>query len=139
MRNIAGFFSMLMPGFGQVYNRQFVKGVFFIVIELLENIFGRINKAIQLDFNGMHQEALNIVSYDYMLFYPGFYVYAVWDAWFYAKAGADKAITAIPFLIAGILGEIFAIFSSKLAVPTLTVGLIMIVPMIASMIFYRKQ
>ncbi len=139
MRNIAAFFSMLMPGFGQFYNQQCAKGAFFIVIELFENIFGRINKAIQLDFNGMHQEALHTVNYDFMLFYPGFYVYAVWDAWYYAKTGADKKKTALPFLIAGIIGEFSAIFSSKLAVPTLSVGLIMIIPMVAGMIFFRKQ
>jgi TM2 domain-containing membrane protein YozV len=40
MRNIAAFFSMLMPGFGQIYNRQFVKGVIFLIAEHFDNAFG---------------------------------------------------------------------------------------------------
>jgi hypothetical protein len=80
MRNIAGLFSLLMPGFGQIYNGQLVKGVLFLLFEHFDNMFGKINQAIHLDFNGLHQKALDIVDYDAMLFYPGFYVYSVWDA-----------------------------------------------------------
>lgn len=49
MRNIAAFFSMLMPGFGQIYNRQFVKGVIFLITEHFDNAFGHINQAIYMD------------------------------------------------------------------------------------------
>ena len=100
---------------------------------------GNINKAIQLDFNGFHQQALEAVVYDGMLFYPGFYVYAVWDAWYYAKDGADKTKTAIPFIIGGFLGSMGAIYSSKLPIPTLTVGLLMIIPMIIGMLFLERN
>jgi hypothetical protein len=61
-----------MPGFGQIYNRQFIKGVIFVVIEHFDNMVGKINKAIYLDLNGFHQQALEAVVYDGMLFYPGF-------------------------------------------------------------------
>ncbi|WP_138417384.1 hypothetical protein [Aquibacillus sediminis] len=139
MRNIAALFSLLMPGFGQIYNKQLFKGIIFVIFEHFDNMVGKINRAIQLDFNGMHQQALDVTVYDAMLFYPGFYVYAVWDAWFYAKKGADKTVTAIPFVIAGFMGEMGAIFAKQLPVPTLTVGLTMIIPMIIGMIIYRKQ
>ncbi|WP_062678090.1 hypothetical protein [Parageobacillus toebii] len=46
MRNIAALFSILMPGFGQIYNGQFIKGVFFIIVEHFDNAFGHINEAI---------------------------------------------------------------------------------------------
>ncbi|UFU00080.1 hypothetical protein KO561_03700 [Radiobacillus kanasensis] len=139
MRIIAALFSLLMPGFGQIYNREFLKGIIFIVFEHFDNMYGKINKSIHLDFNGSHQEALDTVVHDVMLFYPGFYVYAVWDAWFYAKSGANKTTTAIPFLVGGFLGELGAIFSTKIPFPTLTVGLIMIIPMLIGMIIFRKQ
>src|SRR4051812_47498921 len=105
MRNIAALFSILMPGFGQIYNGKFLKGIIFVVLEHCDNIFAHINKAIYLDFNGLHQQALAVVNYQYLLFYPGFYAYNVWDAWYYAKIGANKTTTAIPFMIAGFLGE----------------------------------
>ena len=139
MRNIAALFSLLMPGFGQIYNGQFIRGVIFLAIEHFDNMSGKINKAIQLDFNGLHQQALEAVNYEGLLFYPGFYVYVVWDAWYFAKEGANKTTTAIPFLIGGFLGTIGTIFASKLPVPFLTVGLLMIIPMILGMIFFRKE
>ncbi|MUK87957.1 hypothetical protein GMD78_06040 [Ornithinibacillus sp. L9] len=139
MRNIAAFFSLLMPGFGQIYNGQLFKGIIFVFLEHFDNIFGKINQAIHLDFNGFHQQALDITVYDFMLFYPGFYTYAVWDAWYYAKEGANKATTAIPFIIGGFLGEMGAIFAPKLAFPTVTVGLLMIIPMLIGIFLFRKQ
>jgi len=139
MRSIAALFSMLMPGVGQMYNNQFVKGVVFLIIEHYDNVFGTINKAIHMDFNGAHAEALKVVDYQYLLFYPGFYAFCVWDAWFHAKAGANKTTTAITFLIAGFLGKFAAIFSAHLPIPSLTCGLVMVIPMLAGMFIFRKQ
>jgi hypothetical protein len=139
LRAVAALFSILMPGFGQVYNRQFVKGIIFLIIEHFDNSLGHINEAIHLDFNGFHQDAISATEFEYMLFYPGFYVYCVWDAWFFAKPGADKINTAIPFLIGGFLGSLASIFASHIPMPTLTTGLIMIIPMIYTMIVFRKQ
>ena len=84
-----------------------------LYFEHFDNIVGNINSAIQLDFNWFHQKALETVVYDGLLFYPGFYVYVVWDAWFYAKEGSNKTTTAIPFIIGGFLGEISAFFLLK--------------------------
>ena len=139
MRVIAALFSMLMPGFGQIYNQQYIKGIFFVILEHYDNVSANINKAIQLDFNGFRQQALETVIYDGLLFYPGFYIYAVWDAWFYAKEGANKTKTAIPFIIGGFLGEFSSIYSSKIPIPSLTSVLLMIIPMIIGLIVFRKQ
>jgi hypothetical protein len=139
MRNIAALFSMLVPGLGQIYNGQFIKGVFFIIVEHFMNIFGQINKAIYLDFNGLHQQAVEATNFEYLLFYPGFYTYCIWDAWYHAKPNADKTKTAIPFIIGGFLAEISAIFANRLPIPTLTVGMFMIISMICGLIAFRKQ
>ncbi|GIM44722.1 hypothetical protein DNHGIG_02710 [Collibacillus ludicampi] len=114
MRNIAALFSMLMPGFGQIYNGQFTKGVFFLIVEHFDNILGKISQAIHLDFNGLHQQAVEAANFEYLLFYPGFYAYCIWDAWYYVKPNADKSKTAIPFVIGGFLGEIGAILANRL-------------------------
>lgn len=66
MRNLAALFSMLMPGFGQLYNRQFLKGVFLLIVEHYDNVFGHINQAIHLDFNGFHQKALEAANFQYL-------------------------------------------------------------------------
>jgi hypothetical protein len=139
LRVIAALFSILMPGLGQVYNRQFARGIIFLLIEHYDNAFSHINAAIHFDFNGFHQEALNVTDFGYLLFYPGFYAYVVWDAWFFAKQGADKTKTAIPFVIGGFLGEFASIYATHLTVPTLTTGLVMIFPMVVGMVVFRKQ
>lgn len=95
MRAVSALFSILMPGFGQIYNGQIKKGIFLLVVEHFDNMLGKINRSIQLDFNGFHQEALATVIYDAMLFYPGFYVYTVWDAWFMQKRGLIRG--KLPF------------------------------------------
>jgi len=139
MRNIAALFSMLMPGFGQIYNGQFMKGVFFVLIEHFDNALGQINKAIHLDFNGLHQQALEAANFEYVLFYPGFYAYCIWDAWYYAKPDADKEKTPIPFIIGGFLGAVGAIFGNRLPVPTLTVAMLIIIPIICGMVIFRNE
>jgi hypothetical protein len=140
MRLAAAFFSILLPGFGQIYNKQFVKGIVFVIFEHFDNAYGHINKAIHMDFNGLHHAALQTINFEAMMFYPGFYIYNVWDAWYYAKEGtADKAKTAVPFLIGGFLGEFCVIYSSHLPIPALTTAIAMLAPMVVGMIIYRKS
>ncbi|MCT2344770.1 hypothetical protein NQZ71_10370 [Niallia taxi] len=139
MRIIPALFSIIMPGFGQIYNRELVKGIIFVILEHFDNMLGRINQAIALDINGFHQQAIDATNFEVMLFYPGFYVYAVWDSWFYAREGGDKAKTAIPFIIAGFLGEIASLLAPKIPYPTLTIGMLMIVPMLIGMYVFRDQ
>jgi|GEM_PF-761064 len=138
MRETAAFFSILMPGVGQMYNGQIIKGIVFMLIEHFDNSFGKINKAIYLDFNGFHQQALEVLQHDFAMFYPGFYVYVVWDSYYNGEPHGNKK-TAIPFVIAGFLGEIATIFSKYLPIPTLTIGLSMLIPMIATIIFYKDK
>jgi len=138
MRTLAGLFSILMPGCGQMFNKQYIKGIIFLIIEHLDNIGAHINQAIRLDFNGFHQQALEVTNFQYLLFYPGFYVFTVWDAWYHAKSGGDKTKSAIPFIFAGFLGEFGAIFAIRIPMPTLTVGLSMVIPMLIGMITFRK-
>ncbi len=139
MRVIAALFSMFMPGFGQLYNNQIFKGLLFIVIEHFDNYTGHINEAIHLDFMGHHQEAIAVTDYQNMLFYAPFYAYNVWDAMYHARLGLDKAKSAIPFIIAAIIGEMASIYSALLPFPTLMVGLSMIIPMLIGIIMFGRK
>ncbi|GIQ70387.1 hypothetical protein DUZ99_15430 [Xylanibacillus composti] len=139
MRVIAALFSMFMPGFGQFYNNQIFKGLLFVIFEHFDNHTGHINQAIHLDFMGHHQEAIAVTDYQNMLFYAPFYVYTVWDAMYHAKPGLDKAKSAIPFIIAAISGELASIYSSLFPFPTLTVGLIMIIPMLFGILVFGRK
>jgi len=139
LRFAPALFSIFLPGCGQIFNGHVLRGILFLLIECVINVAGRINAAIHADFMGRHQEALAIVNYDYMLFYPPFYVYVTWDAVYHARPGLRKGPSAVLFLIAGIAGEMGAIYADLLPFPTLTIGLIMIIPMlIGTAIVARK-
>lgn len=46
MRGVSALFSILMPGFGQIYNGQIKKGIFLLVVEHFDNMLGKINRSI---------------------------------------------------------------------------------------------
>lgn len=135
---IAAFFSILLPGTGQLYNRQFLKGVLFLLIEHVDNIMGNVNTAIYYDLNGLHQRSEEAINYNYAMFYPGFYVYAVWDAWYHAGTGNPKR-SGIPFVIAGFMGEFAVIYARYLPYPAFMIGMSMIIPMIIGMVIYTPK
>ena len=85
MRWVATLFSIFLPGCGQLYNGHIVRGILFLVLEIVINIGGNINTAIHLDFMGHHDEALAAANFSTMLFYPPFYVFATWDAFYHAR------------------------------------------------------
>ncbi|WCK52835.1 hypothetical protein PP175_15545 [Aneurinibacillus sp. Ricciae_BoGa-3] len=136
MNIIAALFSILMPGTGQMFNKQFIKGVTFMFIEHWDNVSGHINQAIYLDLIGFHKKSWEAIDYTYAPFYPGFYVYVVWDAAYRASSQGSK-LSAIIFVIAGFLGEFATLYAEFLPFPALTIGLIMIIPMLIGLLFSR--
>ena len=54
--------SIALPGFGQLLNRKYIKGIVFIFLELLINTQSQFNEAIWLSFLGRTYEAANIVK-----------------------------------------------------------------------------
>jgi hypothetical protein len=136
-RVAAALLSVLMPGVGQMYNRQFIKGIIFMIIEHYDNIFACINQALYLDLNGFHRQALHTLNFQYAPFYAGFYVYTVWDALYFAKPNGDRKSIFI-FILAGFIGVIMTLFSPHLPMPAITIGLSMLMPMIIGIILYRK-
>ncbi|GAA4707531.1 hypothetical protein [Brevibacillus fulvus] len=139
MRIIAALFSIVMPGFGQIYNGQFIKGLVFVIFEHFDNSAALINQAIHLDFNGQHADAIRTVNFQYLLFYSPFYAYNVWDAMFFARPGLDKARSAIPFVCAAIVGEIGSIYATLIPFPSFTIGLLVIIPMLIGLLVFARK
>ncbi|HZG58005.1 MAG TPA: hypothetical protein VEZ38_16050 [Paenibacillus sp.] len=137
-RIIASVISIVMPGGGQIYNRQFIKGFVFFFLEHIINYLAFINKAIYLDFNGYRIEALNQVNYQFALFYPGIYVLGVYDAYRNAKIEDVNSNAAIFFIIGGLLGTFSIVYSNHLPFPLLLGGLSMCVPILIGVVLYRQ-
>ncbi|MFC7062711.1 hypothetical protein [Halobacillus seohaensis] len=73
--------SIAFPGFGQLLNHHFIKGLVFILFEVIINMNSLFNTAIKLSFTGEIQEAVEVTNYQWLMFYPCLYVFAIWDAY----------------------------------------------------------
>lgn len=75
------FWSIAFPGFGQLLNGQWLKGFALMAMEFLINVKGHFNKAILLSFNGDIRSAIDVADYQWLMFYPCLYFFAMWDAY----------------------------------------------------------
>ncbi|MFZ3589840.1 hypothetical protein ACOI1C_11295 [Bacillus sp. DJP31] len=111
------FWSIALPGFGQILNKHYLKAIIFITLEFLINVQGRINVAIVYSFQGDIDLAIQAVDYEWIMFYPCLYVFAIWDAYKGAKerVGMKQHIPfeSIPYSIAAYFTTIGVIYSNK--------------------------
>lgn len=74
--------SAMLPGFGQMYNRDFIVGAVLIILEFGTNILAKLNYAIIHSFNFSSQvNELTDANFQWMLFYPGIWSYSMWQAY----------------------------------------------------------
>lgn len=102
--------SIALPGFGQLLNRQYVKGILLVGLEFIVNVMGRINQVILLSFHGKIEAAIQQADYLWLMFYPCLYFFAIWDA--YKDAGGGQTPFAyLPFTMSAYVVTIGLIFS----------------------------
>ncbi|WP_394233933.1 hypothetical protein [Niallia oryzisoli] len=90
--------SIAFPGFGQLLNGKYLKGILFILLEITINIQSHFNQIIFFSFNGRIREAIELTNYQWLMFYPCVYFFAMWDS--YKEAGGGKEpYSYLPFVI----------------------------------------
>src|SRR5689334_16865650 len=82
--------SIALPGFGQFLNGKILKGLLFVFLEFLINSKGNFNKVIMLSFQGKIEEAILLTNYQWLMFYPCLYFFAMWDAWKDGGGGKER-------------------------------------------------
>lgn len=102
--------SIAFPGFGQLLNARYVKGIAFIVLEIIVNVMGNFNTIIVLSFNGNIREAVEQTNYLWLMFYPCLYFFAMWDAYRDA-GGGERPYSFIPFVFSAYFVTVGLIFS----------------------------
>ena len=102
--------SIAFPGFGQILNGRIGKGILFLGLEFLINIKANINEAIVLSFNGHITESIKAADYQWIMFYPCVYMFAIWDAFRDADGGKSSHTFLISVFGAyfGTLGVVFS-------------------------------
>lgn len=78
---VAAAWSALLTGFGHIYNKKAFKAVILLIWTVAIIAFGNINKAIIATFNGQFEKATEIVNYQWLMFFPSIYLFAMWDAY----------------------------------------------------------
>lgn len=78
---IAMLWSVCIPGFGQLYNRDFIAGLLLVILEFAINVNAHLNLAILYSFRGQVTLASQVTDYQWLLFYPCVYAYSMWQAY----------------------------------------------------------
>ncbi|WP_404451292.1 hypothetical protein LG329_13265 [Virgibacillus necropolis] len=102
--------SVALPGFGQLLNKRYVKGIVLIILEFVVNVMANFNQLIILSFNGKIEETINQTNYLWLMFYPCLYFFAIWDAYKDAD-GENKPYSFLPFVFSAYFVTVGLIFS----------------------------
>ncbi|WP_044748845.1 hypothetical protein [Bacillus alveayuensis] len=107
--------SIALPGFGQFLNQKYIKGIIIMILEFFINVQSNFNEVIRLSFLGRIEESVHIINYQWLMFYPCLYFFAMWDA--YKDAGGGKSPYAfLPFVFSAYFVTIGLMYSTKLTI-----------------------
>ncbi|TMN22109.1 hypothetical protein [Lentibacillus cibarius] len=115
------FWSIALPGFGQLLNGKYIKGIILIFLEFLVNVQGNFNKVIFLSFHGEIEKAIQQTDYHWLMFYPCLYFFAMWDAYKDA-GGGKKPYSFLPFVFSAYFVTVGLIFSSDFTILGILIG-----------------
>ncbi|TRM10882.1 hypothetical protein FH966_03640 [Lentibacillus cibarius] len=115
------FWSIALPGFGQLLNGKYIKGIILIFLEFLVNVQGNFNKVIFLSFHGEIEKAIQQTDYHWLMFYPCLYFFAMWDAYKDA-GGGKKPYSFLPFVFSAYFVTVGLIFSSDFTIFGILIG-----------------
>lgn len=113
--------SIALPGFAQLLNRKFVKGIVFVFLELLVNVNSHLNIVILHSFQGNNREAIEATNYQWLMFYPCLYMFAMWDAYKDAE-GETPPYSYLPFVFSAYFLTIGLIYSPALKLGQILLG-----------------
>jgi hypothetical protein len=88
----AAVWSMVLPGFGQLYNKDYIIGFVLLGFEFLINIYSNLNLALVYSFTGDFARAHSVIDYSWGMFYPSLYAFSIWQAFNAAKANNARTL-----------------------------------------------
>ena len=134
--------SIAFPGFGQLLNGKYLKGIIFILLEFVINVRSHFNELILLSFNGQNEKAIDYTEYQWLMFYPCVYFFAMWDA--YKDAGGGKEpYSFLPFVLSALFVTVGLMYSARLklfgiALGTVWFPMICVIPGVVIGILLKK-
>ncbi|MGP4040778.1 hypothetical protein ACTWP4_12915 [Gracilibacillus sp. D59] len=113
--------SIALPGFGQVLNGRIVKGIILIGLEFLINVQSNLNEILLFSFYGQIEMAIEKADFQWLLFYPCLYFFAMWDAYRDA-GGGEKPYSFLPFVFSAYFVTVGTIYSSSITLFQVLLG-----------------
>ncbi|MFN7250463.1 MAG: hypothetical protein ACK4M9_06665 [Anaerobacillus sp.] len=107
--------SIALPGFGQFLNKKIVKGIVLIFFEVIINVMSNFNLAILKSFNGNIYGAIEVTNFQWLMFYPCFYIYSLWDAFRDSNQDIDRLLF-LPFAFSAYSVTVGLIYSQRLTI-----------------------
>ncbi|MED4072583.1 hypothetical protein [Priestia endophytica] len=115
------FWSIAFPGFGQFLNGKYIKGITFIILELVINVRANFNEAIYYSFLGKIEKASETAEIGWLMFYPCIYFFAMWDA-FKDNGGGKHPLTFLPFAFCAYSVTVGIMYYSKIEIAHYNLG-----------------
>lgn len=78
---VSAVWSAAFPGFGQLYNRDYLPALVFIALEILVNMKSNLNLSIFYTFKGQLVSSSDAANTQWMLTYPCIYAFSIWQAY----------------------------------------------------------
>ncbi len=117
--------SIAFPGFGQILNGKLVKGIIFLGLEFMINVKANLNQAIVMSFIGDIDQSIHITNYQWIMFYPCIYSFAIWDA--FRDAGGGKAAYAyLPSVFSAYFSTLGVVYSTVFTIFGILLGPILL-------------
>jgi hypothetical protein len=113
--------SIALPGFGQILNGRLIKGFLFIALEVVINVGANFNEVIRLSFMGQIDAAISQTNYQWLMFYPCLYFFAMYDA-FKDAGGGKEPFSYLPFVSSAFLVTVGVMYSIKAKVFGILLG-----------------
>jgi hypothetical protein len=111
------FWSIAFPGFGQLLNRKYIKGILFIFLEFFVNVLANFNSAIMSSFQGDIQKSIEQLNFQWIMFYPCLYFFSMWDAVKDAnKESENSNLLFLPFVFSAYFVTVGVMYSTKLEI-----------------------
>ncbi|WP_078595652.1 hypothetical protein [Evansella clarkii] len=107
--------SIALPGFAQILNGKFIKGASFVLLEIIINVISRFNLAIMYSFQGFIYEAIDVIDFQWLMFYPCLYMFSMWDAYRDAE-GETGPYSYLPFAFGAYLVTVGLMYSTQLRI-----------------------
>ncbi|MBB5174014.1 hypothetical protein [Texcoconibacillus texcoconensis] len=103
--------SVALPGVGQFLNNKYFKGAVIIFLEFLINVQARLNEVILPSFHGDIHKAIAGADYHWLMFYPCFYMFSIYDAYKDAGGGKTEPFAYLPFVVSAFVGTVGVVYS----------------------------